>query len=120
MSLEWLKISKTLKEIDEECNEHNDKEPVDIKTIEDVIVLITAAQEVNCVFELEFLLEIGNFIVKSDNFKGIKLLKANKTQEERLIITYTDALLVMDTTINTKHIVGVNFRLTFNDKFESD
>ena len=119
MTLDWLKGTKTLKQIEKEFNE-DEKEPVDIKDLEGVIELINVAKEVNCSFTLKLLLEIGEFIVQSDNFKSIKLLKANKTQSERLVITHTNALITMDTTIEAKHIVGINFTLTFKNMYESD
>ena len=113
MVLDWIKAPNMLKEIDSEID-NSKKEPIDIKQIENLIELINVAKDIGCVFTLKILLEIDNFLLKSDNFKNIKLLKPNKTQESRLVITHTNALLNIDTTIETKYIVGINFDLSFN------
>lgn len=105
---------KAIEKMEKELNENFEQEPVKMEDVEDLIKLINTAKETNCNFTLELCLEVGSFDIQSDNFQDIKLLKANKTQEDRLLITHTFALLSMDTTINVKHIVKIRFRLTFN------
>lgn len=115
MVLEWLKKpTKNLKQIEEEIMNEEQK-PVDVKEIEDLIRIINTVKDINCIFSLVLRLEIGEFSVQNDNLKEIKLLKATKTQQERLSITHTNTLLTMETTIELRHITGITFKLAFND-----
>ena len=114
MIKEWIQG----KDLEKYQIDTENQEPVDIQDIKDVISLVNTASKVNCTFVLHLILNIGEFNVKSDNFKNIDLLKANKTQDERLSITHTDALMLIDTTINVKDIIGIEFTLKFINKEE--
>ena len=110
-----LSIFKQQKENIEEI-ETDMRDPVSIQDIEDMIKLINVASEIKCDFKLVLNLEIGEFCVKSDNFKGIKMSKATKKQADRLVISHSNALLLVDTVIQVKHIVGITFALKFEDR----
>lgn len=114
MALDFLK-PKSLELVDE-LNKIESKGPVPMEQIEDMIKIINVAKETGCMFTLALKLEIGDFSVSSDNFKEIKLLKANKTEGERLMIAHSNALMIVHTMIEVKHIIGVNFTLKFSDK----
>ena len=101
-----------------EC-ESNEIIPVTYETMENVIKLIEIANETNSDFSLLLNLSIDSFKIDSDNFKDIKLLKGNKTQPDRVMISSSDVLLTTETTIELQHIAKVTVFIQYEKK-ESD
>lgn len=96
-------------------------DPVGQDAIKDTLAIIKVAYESHCYFELEFVLKIGKFIVDSFSFEDIKLLKETKNEPERIIITYSNALLKYDVTINVDDITHVDFSLKYcTDSYKED
>lgn len=98
-------------EIDESYNQ----EPVAKEDMEKLIKLMHTAHDVGAWFELELQLPIGSFSVDSDEYTGIKIMPKTKTDKERVIISYKDALLSNDTVINLENVLGISFVIRFCD-----
>ena len=108
---------ESLKKVQE--YENNEiKEPVSKKDVEDAIKLINIAHEVGCDFDLQLTLEIGEFCVSADSYTGIKMLNKTKTDGDRLVISYKNALLSNDTIIDLKNILHISLKIEFCDKNE--
>lgn len=110
--MNFFKAKEEIDKIEEEV-----QKPVEISAIEDVINLISVASKVKCRFQLHLTLSIGDFKVDNDNFEDIKLLnKSKKESTNKVVITYKDALLSNQTTIDIENIVKIDFILKYNDK----
>lgn len=108
-------IKKTADTIAQEC-ETETVEPVSYEEMEKVVKLLTTACEIQTKFVLELFLSIGTFRVDADSFKTIKLSKGNKTQGDRIIISFADALSSTETTIELENIEKVVVEVNYTNK----
>lgn len=90
---------------------HDD--PVGQDAIKDTLAIIKVAHEVQCVFKVTFTLKVGEFLVDSDSFNDIKLLKETKNEPERIVVSYSNLLLSHDTTIKVDDITCIYFDLKY-------
>lgn len=90
---------------------HND--PVGQDAIKDTLALIKVAYESHCHFEATFVLKIGKFTVDSYSFKDVQLLKETKKEPERIVISYSNALLSYAVTMNVSDITCITFDLKY-------
>lgn len=86
--------------------------PVDKKDVEDVIKLIEIAHATNATFKLKLILSIGEFIVDSDSYDGIKFVNSKK-DGDKLLVKYKNLLLSYDTSIELEHIKCIDFSLKY-------
>ena len=84
-------------------------EPIERKDIEALIGIINVAR--NCYSMLTLIFPVGDFSVESINFKSIKILNASKSEPERVVVSFTDALSYTDVTIPLANIVGASLDL---------
>ncbi len=80
-------------------------EPVNRKTLENIIQLIDVANKIDCDFYLKLTLVDEEFYVDSESFAGIKIV-SNKKEDAKLLIQHYTSLLSHDTYIpmsNIKH-----------------
>lgn len=107
------KFKKELKEVEKEV-----REPVAKEVIENIVKLITVAHETNSQFNLTLILPIGEFTLDSDAYTNIKILDKSKKEEDRLVVSYQDALLSSDTIIELSNIVGYTLNIHYSDEDE--
>lgn len=118
--MKWIpKISKEMDKIEEELNMKN-AEPISIKDIEQGIELIDVANKINAYFKIKLYLSIGEFYVDSDSFRSIKLMKKNKNEKDRVVISHYTALLSTETTINIENIYGFTIDIAYMNKWIDD
>lgn len=98
-----------------EESDTQEPEPVAKEDMEKLIKLMHAAHDVGAWFDLELQLPIGNFNIDSNEYTGIKIMPKNKTDKERVIISYQDALLSNDTVIDLENILRISFVMRFCD-----
>lgn len=106
-----MRIFDNFKKIEEE--DLIEKEPISEQSIKDLINLMKVAYEMNCLFDVTFKLKDGNFVITSQAFEDIEFCKKTKNTEPNLFITYNNALLIYNVTIQLNDIIGVIFNLTF-------
>ena len=114
------KVKKTNEAIQKVETESEEIVPITYATMENAIKLIEVANEINSSFSLLLNLAIGVFKIDSDSFKGIKLLKSNKTQPDRVVISSADTLLTKETTIELQHIEKVIIDVKYEQKEGDD
>lgn len=106
-------LRKNISQIEEEVI---DEKPVTKKEIEDMIKLINAAHNVDAMFDLQLKLVIGDFNISSESYTGMKLLSKTKSDDDRLVISYKNALLSNDTVIDISNILHIILYIKFCDK----
>ncbi len=108
-----LKKDMLRMEIDE--SDTQESKPVAKEDMEKLIKLMHTAHDVGAWFDLELQLPIGSFNVDANEYTGIKIMPKTKTDKERVIISYQDALLSNDTVINLENILRISFVVRFCD-----
>lgn len=88
--------------------------PLTYNSMENVVKLVDAAKEVNSRFTLCLKLSIGEFEVDSNAFKEIKLLKASKNQDARIIISFADTISSTETTIELQYIEKATVKIEYS------
>lgn len=107
------RFKKELKEVEKEVHE-----PVTKEVIENIVKLIIVAHETQSQFDLTLILSIGEFTISSDSYTNIKILNKNKNEEDRLVISYQNALLSNDTVIEINNIIGYTLNIQYSDENE--
>lgn len=87
--------------------------PLTYHSMENVVKLVDIAKEVNSNFTLCLKLSIGAFEVDSNAFKEIKLLKASKSQDARIVISFADTISSTETTIELQYIERATVKIEY-------
>lgn len=108
-----MNLFNKTKETEEIIGKQQEIIPLTYTSIEDVVKLVDVAKEVNSKFTLCLKLSIGTFEVDSNAFNDIKLFKASKNQDARIVISFADTISSTETTIELQYIERATVKIEY-------